>query len=37
MLTPITYEITEREPFEGYLIFQGGTPEIKEFLKNYHK
>ena len=34
MLTPIAGEITEREPENGYLIFQGGTPEISKFLKN---
>ena len=26
MLTPINDEITEREPYNGYLIFQGGDP-----------
>ncbi len=34
MLTPIGGDITEREPYDGYLIYQGGTPEIKEFLKS---
>jgi glutamyl-tRNA(Gln) amidotransferase subunit D len=33
MLTPIAGEITEREPFDGYLIFQGGLPELDKFLK----
>ena len=33
MLAPINEEITEREPHDGYLVFQGGLPEIKEFLK----
>jgi len=37
MLTPINREITEREPNNGYLIFQGGIPEIEEFLKTFHK
>lgn len=37
MLTPICGEITEREPYNGYLIFQGGIPEVEEFIKNYHK
>lgn len=37
MLTPICGEITEREPHDGYLVFQGGMPEIKEFLKKVHK
>ena len=37
MLKPICGEITEREPHDGYLIFQGGMPEIEEFLKRVHK
>jgi len=37
MLTPICGEITEREPHDGYLVFQGGMPEIEEFLKKVHK
>jgi len=37
MLRPICGEITEREPHDGYLIFQGGMPEIEEFLKRVHK
>ena len=32
MRTSIAGEITEREPHDGYLVFQGGVPEIKEFL-----
>ncbi len=32
MLTPIAGEITEREPSNGYLVFQGGIPEVEEFL-----
>lgn len=32
MLTPINDEITEREPFDGYLILQGGAPEVEEFI-----
>jgi len=41
MLTPIAGEITEREPYNGHLIFQGGilkvsgstgSSTIKEFL-----
>ena len=34
-LTPIAGEITEREPSNGYLIFQGGIPEVKEFISKY--
>ncbi|HOZ08294.1 MAG TPA: Glu-tRNA(Gln) amidotransferase subunit GatD [candidate division Zixibacteria bacterium] len=37
MLTPIAEEITPREPYNGYLIFQGGVPEVEEFLKKIHK
>jgi glutamyl-tRNA(Gln) amidotransferase subunit D len=37
MLTPICGEITEREPHDGYLVFQGGMPEIAEFMKRVHK
>ncbi len=37
MLTPIAGDITEREPYDGYLIFQGGVPEIREFIKTIYK
>jgi len=37
MLTPINDEITKREPYNGYLIFQGGVPEVEEFLRKHHK
>ncbi len=37
MLTPLCGEITEREPYNGYLIYQGGIPEVEEFLKKFHK
>jgi glutamyl-tRNA(Gln) amidotransferase subunit D len=37
MLTPINDEITEREPYNGYIILQGGVPEVDNFLKKYHK
>jgi len=32
MLTPTAGDLTEREPHDGYLIFQGGVPEIRGFL-----
>ena len=32
MLTPIAGEITEREPHNGYLILQGGIPEVEDFV-----
>ena len=37
MLTPIANEITEREPSNGYLILQGGIPEVEEFISQYRK
>jgi glutamyl-tRNA(Gln) amidotransferase subunit D len=37
MLSPIAGEITEREPYNGYLIFQGGIPEVEEFIRKFHK
>ena len=37
MLTPINDETTEREPYNGYLIYQGGVPEVEEFIKKFHK
>lgn len=35
MLKPIAGEMTEREPYDGYIILQGGIPEVDEFLKNH--
>ncbi len=32
MLTPIADEITPREPYDGYLVLQGGIPEVDEFI-----
>jgi len=37
MLTPVNDEITEREPYNGYLLYQGGIPEVEEFIKAVHK
>lgn len=37
MLNPINDEITEREPYNGYLIYQGGVPEVEEFIRKFHK
>jgi glutamyl-tRNA(Gln) amidotransferase subunit D len=37
MLTPICGETTEREPYNGYLILQGGVPEVEAFLHTIHK
>lgn len=33
MLTPVSDEITDREPYNGYLVYQGGIPEVQEFLR----
>jgi glutamyl-tRNA(Gln) amidotransferase subunit D len=33
MLTPVMDETTEREPYNGYLIFQGEIPEVQDFLR----
>ena len=35
MLTPVAGEMTEREPPNGYLIFQGGIPEVEEFIARH--
>jgi len=32
MTSSVAGEITEREPHDGYLVFQGGVPEMQEFL-----
>jgi glutamyl-tRNA(Gln) amidotransferase subunit D len=37
MLTPINDDITGREPYNGYLIYQGGVPEVEEFIKKFRK
>ncbi len=37
MMTPVAGEITEREPHNGYLIFQGGIPEVEDFIKRYKR
>jgi len=37
MMTPIAGEITEREPSNGYLVFQGGIPEVEEFISRYRR
>jgi len=33
MLTTISDEITPREPYNGYLVYQGGVREVEEFIK----
>jgi glutamyl-tRNA(Gln) amidotransferase subunit D len=32
MTTSVAGEMTEREPHDGYLILQGGVPEVREYL-----
>lgn len=37
MLSPVAGETTKREPQNGYLVFQGGVPEVEEFLRKIHR
>lgn len=37
MRRPVNDDITEREPYNGYLIYQGGVPEVEEFIKKFRK
>lgn len=37
MTTPINHEITTREPHNGYLILQGGLPEVDAFVQKHWK
>lgn len=37
MLTPVNDEITEREPYNGYLVYQGGVPEVEDFIRKVRK
>ncbi|MBN1948117.1 MAG: Glu-tRNA(Gln) amidotransferase subunit GatD [Candidatus Cloacimonetes bacterium] len=37
MLNPVCHDITEKEPYNGYLIYQGGIPEVEEFIRKFHK
>ena len=32
MVTPVSHEITRREPHNGYLVLQGGLPEVDGFI-----
>ncbi len=32
MQTPVSRDITEREPHNGYIVLQGGLPEVDQFL-----
>jgi len=37
MLDPVNDEITEREPYNGYIVLQGGVPEVEGFIKDVRK
>ena len=37
MTTAVNHEITPREPHNGYLVMQGGLPEVEEFVKRQWK
>jgi glutamyl-tRNA(Gln) amidotransferase subunit D len=37
MTTSINHEITPREPHNGYLILQGGLPEVEAFVQKHWK
>ena len=37
MVTPVNHETTPREPHNGYLILQGGLPEVESFVKQHWK
>lgn len=37
LLTPVNHETTPREPHNGYLIMQGGIPEVEELVRKHWK
>ncbi|MHC1775275.1 MAG: Glu-tRNA(Gln) amidotransferase subunit GatD [Lentimicrobium sp.] len=37
MLTPVNDETTPREPYNGYLVYQGGVSEVEDFIRKVHK
>ena len=37
MLAPINDDFTDREPYNGYLVYQGGVPEVENFVRNFRK
>jgi glutamyl-tRNA(Gln) amidotransferase subunit D len=37
MLTPVNGEITQKEPYNGYLVYQGGVPEVEDFVRRVRK
>src|SRR5574344_1459837 len=37
MLTPVNDALPAREPYDGYLVYQGGVTEVEEFIKKVRK
>ncbi|MFW6369289.1 MAG: asparaginase domain-containing protein, partial [Myxococcota bacterium] len=37
MTTPISGDMTDREPHDGYLVLQGGVPEVSDFFTDVWK
>jgi glutamyl-tRNA(Gln) amidotransferase subunit D len=37
LLTPVNHEVTSREPHNGYLVLQGGLPEVDAFVGQHWK
>lgn len=37
MLKPVNDDITRREPYNGYLVYQGGVSEVEDFIRKVHK
>jgi len=37
MREPVNHEITEREPHNGYIVLQGGLPEVQEYIASHWK
>ena len=37
MRKPVSHEITKREPHNGYLILQGGLPDVEAFITDHWK
>jgi glutamyl-tRNA(Gln) amidotransferase subunit D len=35
METPIAGDVTDREPYDGYIVLQSGMPEVEEFLRKH--
>ncbi|MBN2083515.1 Glu-tRNA(Gln) amidotransferase subunit GatD [bacterium] len=37
MRAPVSHEITGREPHNGYIVLQGGLPEVQEYIAGHWK